>query len=103
MNRTGQVVLGEFAFFAHIDQQELIAAVHPGFHGINVGFANPRSRVVNEFQKPGRMLMGHESLLFCKDESLFIVPSEAAFCMQGGKTSSSMNACWRRNLNARSD
>src|SRR5882672_11308677 len=63
MNCTGQVVLGKFAFFAHVHQDELAAAIHLLLYVLDIGFAHSRLSIVDDLQKPWRMLLSHESLL----------------------------------------
>ena len=41
MDGAGNVALGPFAFFAHIDEQELLAAVESGLDVVHGGFADP--------------------------------------------------------------
>jgi hypothetical protein len=61
MNRAGQMVFGEFAFFAHVNQNELVAAIHATFDLVNIGLADAGLRVINDLQESGRMLLSHEN------------------------------------------
>src|SRR5947209_3595089 len=63
VNSPRQVVFGEFALLAHVDESELVSAVHPGFYRIDTIFMNTGFRVVHNFQKTGSMLVGHEAPL----------------------------------------
>src|SRR5205823_4540652 len=47
MDGTGQVILGEFAFLAHVDEHEFLAAIQARLYFIHVRFADPRARVVH--------------------------------------------------------
>jgi hypothetical protein len=55
------MVFGEFTFFADIHENELVATIHASFHFADVSFADARPGVVHNFQKAGRMLVGHEN------------------------------------------
>jgi hypothetical protein len=59
MNRSGQMVLGEFAFLANIDQNELLATIHSCFDFVHVCFANALLGIVHNVEKSWGMLRGH--------------------------------------------
>ena len=63
MNRAGQMVFGELTLFAHVDEQEFVAPIHPFLHFVHIRFPNACLRVVNDLKKPRRVLVGHENLL----------------------------------------
>src|SRR5580700_1718418 len=63
MNRARKVILGKFALFTHVHQDELFAAIQPLLHCIDVGFAYACLGVVHDLQKARRMLVGHKLLL----------------------------------------
>jgi hypothetical protein len=54
-----QVVGVEFAVFADIDEDKLLAAVEPGLDRVDAGFADALLGIVDDFQKARRMLMCH--------------------------------------------
>ena len=56
---SGEVVGGEFAVFADVDQNEFLAAIETGFDRVNGGFADAPLGVVHNLQKARRMLMSH--------------------------------------------
>jgi hypothetical protein len=53
------VVGVEFAVFANVDENEFVAAIEPGFHLVNVGFADALLGVVDNLQKARWMLKCH--------------------------------------------
>jgi hypothetical protein len=55
------MVFGKFTFFADVHENELVAAIHASFHFADVSFADARPGVGHNFQKAGRMLLGHEN------------------------------------------
>ena len=61
MNRAGQMILGELALLAHVDQRELLAAIDSLLYFVDGRFAHARFGVVNNLQKAGRMLVCHKT------------------------------------------
>src|ERR1700685_219557 len=78
VNRTRQVILGELAFFAHVDEQEFTAAAHSCFYFVDSRFAHASLRIVNDFQKARRMLVSHVSSFRVSDN---ILPRAAGMCI----------------------
>jgi hypothetical protein len=62
------VIFGELAFFPNVNQQEFIAAIHAGFHFVDVCFADSRSSVVHDFEEARRVLVGHGNSLIHSHE-----------------------------------
>jgi hypothetical protein len=54
------MVAGVLAFFPYIEQYQILAAVDPGLDVVNTDFADAPSGVLDDLQKPGRMLLCHE-------------------------------------------
>src|ERR1700733_9188629 len=69
VNRAGQMVVGEFALFAHIYQHEWFAAIYFRFHFRDTGFAHASLRLFYNFQKARRMLRGHAFSFYLEEQT----------------------------------